>query len=357
MIIKLFLVSRFGLVLFGFIASLLFPKNLNGSFAQSTTSPLPHFWYSLAQWDGGNYVNIGSNFYRSLEDYVFFPLYPIFIKAFTLLFQDRILSGLLISNISFILFLVFIEKFIKQKFSKALARNTVLLYLFFPTSFYTAIIYSESLFLLFVVLFLMSLDENKYFHAALMAILSQLTRFIGAFLVVSLFLKIAKSKDNLRNLWIVPFGILGTVAYSFFQFSQEGSAFIFLNAQVSWLRFPQDPVSTVFSYFWRLATLQQMPLNDLFDLAITTVFLSILIFNIKKLSAAIWAFSILVILIPASTGTLTSMPRYALASIGTFILLAKILEEKPYLKTPIFSGFLFLQIILFALFINGYWVA
>ena len=302
-------------------------------------------------------MHIAASGYQQFQDYAFFPLYPLFIKLLNIIFNNPVFSGIVISNISFLLFLFFLHRYVKTKFSDSIAKNTVLTYLFFPTAFYTTIVYSESLFLLFLILFFLFLENKKYSQMIVFAMFAQLTRFIGIFLVISAFIKIVKNQKLEKDLIFVPLSALGTLIYSAFQWQKEGDALAFVKAQAFWLRFPQDPVSTIFSYLWNIFNFKLLPTMDYLDLTVTLVFIGLLIANIRKIKGSLWAFSIIVLLIPSSTGTLTSMPRYVLASLGTFIIIGKILSEKPYLKIPIWTIMLFAQIILFAFFINGYWIS
>lgn len=58
----------------------------------------------FANFDGEHYYNIATQGY-ALYEQAFFPLYPILIKIFSIGF-GAFISGILISNISFIIFLL-----------------------------------------------------------------------------------------------------------------------------------------------------------------------------------------------------------------------------------------------------------
>jgi len=150
---------------------------------------------------------------------------------------------------------------------------------------------------------------------------------------------------------------LGLVIFSIMTKMAGGHLLQFLLSQSFWQRQPQDPVSTLFSYMWSFVTLQHRPPNDYFDFAISVAFIGLLIRGIRKIPSSLWIFSMLAILIPASSGTLSSIPRYALASLGTFVIIGGSLERHPKLKIPFWAASLFLQAVLAILFINGYWVA
>jgi hypothetical protein len=66
-------------------------------------------------------------------------------------------------------------------------------------------------------------------------------------------------------------------------------------------------------------------------------------------------FSWAVVILPAVTGTLTSMPRYVVVLTPIFVFLSQIENSK--LKTLILGLFAVLQVVLTVLFLRGYWIA
>ena len=71
---------------------------------------LPNWIFALANFDGLHYIFIARDGYVQYEQ-AFFPLYPLSIKFLTpLFFNNQLLTGLLISNVSFFLGLFFSYK-------------------------------------------------------------------------------------------------------------------------------------------------------------------------------------------------------------------------------------------------------
>lgn len=74
---------------------------------------LPNWLSSLANFDGIHYIKIAKNGYSQYEQ-AFFPLYSILIKFLTPLFSNnQLLTGIIISNISFCLGLWIFAKYLK----------------------------------------------------------------------------------------------------------------------------------------------------------------------------------------------------------------------------------------------------
>ena len=363
MIIKIFLFWRIGLFIITFLGSLALPKIDNGALGSVGPGKEFNYWASWAQWDGGHYHQIARQGYMFLSDYAFFPLYPILIRlSKPLFFGDILITGLIIANISFFLFLYIFYHYLKNKFGQKTTVSTISTFLTFPTAFFAVAYYSESIFLLLAITAFYFLNKKRFLLASLAVSFASLTRLVGASLIISVvYCYLSTVNLNLkkldRNLLHVSVAAFGFAAYVIFLFAKLNDPFKFLTSQISWERSITDPISTIISYFWAIATGEFRPVNDYFDLSLTVLFLTVLILGIKKIPSSMWIFSMLVILIPSSTGTLTSMPRYLLSSLGAFIVIGKFLEGKPRLKIAVWSISLIVQSILAVRFINGHWVA
>lgn len=360
---KVFIYWRLGLFLVAFLSSLAIVKIANGGPGAIGPNTNFNYWLSWAQWDGGHYLEIIQNGYQVPSDSAFFPLYPITVKLLsTVTFGNFILSGLLISNISFLLFLFVSAKLFKMHYPQKLAQNTLFAYIFYPATFFAVSFYSEGLYLLFCSLAYLYYYEKKYTLAFFLTSVSAVTRPFGILLAVALLTAYLISNIKYKNpIIFLDFSkhfltaVFLPVIYLTFLLFKFQSPLTFFSVQGLWGREASDPISTIFSYIVPILTLEKRPLLDYLELFIFLSFLTILILGTKKIKTGYWIYSMLVILIPASTGTLSSIPRYAISSIGVFMLIGDYLTSHPKLRPFIFTGFLTLQILLLARFINGYW--
>lgn len=362
MIYKLFIFWRLGLLFITLIGSLIFSKIANGGPGTLASEKSFNYWNSLLQWDGGHYLAIAEFGYQDPQNYAFFPLYPLIIKTLSLVFENQVFWGLFISNLALLLFLVCLFNIIKKKYSPVIAFNTIVSFLVFPTAFFTTTFYTESLFLLLVAISFYSIERKFFLLTAFSVSLASLTRPVGVTLTISVFYRyLSIIKFNLKKInakIIYPIlSFSGISLYCLFLFTTTKDPIKFLGVQTSWGRFVSDPVTTIFFYYWTFLTSGIRPFMDYFDFSLTISFLIILAYGAKKIPSSLWIFSILVILIPASTGTLTSMPRYLLSSLGTFVIIGQLLQKNPQLKIPYWTLSLLLQIFLYIRFLNGYWVA
>lgn len=330
---------------------------------------LPAIITSFANFDGIHYIKIVREGYYA-GGYAFFPLYPILIKLLAPLFLDNhILTALFISNCSFVIGSIYLYKLLKQ-----VKVSTVWFFIFlftFPTSFFFHVAYSESLFFMLTVLCLYFLKNNRPGVASIMAGLISGTRIIGFLLIIPLVIQWwQKSKKRSVISFIVAsvIPLVGIGLYMLYQWRAAGDPFAFVHAQevfgagrsLSIILLPQV-------YFRYLKILITTPMNfnyfvallevTIFTFAITTSLLDTINRYKSKNSFlfSIGFFSLASMLLPTLTGTFLSTPRFALLSFSSFFYLAE-LKNKPF-KIILALIFSLLQVVLFAFFSRGYFVA
>ncbi len=360
MIIKIFLVWRIGLFIATYIGSKIFPLVANGGIGAIGPGKNFNFFASWAQWDGGHFLNIAKYGYFGPNEYAFFPLYPALIKAVSVLtFGNILLAALLVSNIFFIIFLYVFYKLTEKLHNKNTAFSATVTLMMFPTAFFAVAVYSEGLFLLVIALFFAQLQNKKYLTAAFLVGAASLTRFVGITLSVSLLIGLIKEyqwnlKQIINRVLIMAVAFIPFATYCLYLLQKFKDPLYFLTVESTWHRQLTNPITTIYAY---VSTFQNnKPFNDYLDVYLTLFFALVLILGRKKIPVPIWIFSALAILIPASTGTLTSMPRYLLSSIGTFIILGNYLEAKK-IRFIIWTISLLAQTALAIMFVNGFWVA
>jgi hypothetical protein len=359
MILKLFLFWRVGLLIVTFLGSVAFPVSSNGGLGAPTLTKDFDYWLSWAQWDGGHYFVIAQRGYQNFTDYAFFPLFPMLAKTGDIFLPGGLLlSGLIVSNLAFLLFLAVFHRYLYTNYGREISANAIFTYLFFPTTFFAVSYYTESLFLLLCALTFLFLNRKTLLFASLAVSAASLTRQIGIFLAIPVFYNyFSQTTRRISTKILIPVvSLFGFAVYLIYLFAQTNDPFKFLTVQSLWLREPNDPVTTIIGHLATALTTSQS-FDFYMDLVLTILFLALLVAGIKKIPSSIWIFSMLAILIPASTGTLTSMSRYALASLGAFIILGDFLKDHPRFRAPVWSISLLLQAVLAARFINGYWVA
>lgn len=296
----------------------------------------PYLW-SWANFDGEHYLSIAKIGYSNGEQ-AFFPFYPILIKYL----GNNVWSGILISNIAFLLALFGLYKLIKLDYSEKIAIGAIGLMLVFPSSFYFGAVYTESLFLMLVVWTFYLFRTKKYIFGFIAGSLSSLTRVIG----------------------LIPVGVLGYMGYSkykwddylaFFHaaknFGEQRSDHLIILPQVFYRYFVKIIPNLTWSYF-------PVVFTTLLELIIGITFLYLLVVSFKKIRIEYWLFLLFGYLTPTFSGSFSSLPRYVIVLFPAFIFMAVKFEKlNIYLRYLIFTILMIVSCIMQMLFVRGYFVS
>lgn len=327
-------------------------------------STLPHsgkfsnnFWGSLGNWDGGHYLQIAKNGYSQKFQYAFFPLFPLAVNVANNITGNYLAAAVLVSILSTFLGLQFLYRLVKEDFEKRIAEKAVLVFLFFPTSLFLIMAYSEGLFFFLAVATFYFLRKNKLFWATVFASLASATRLVGLAVVAGFLLEVWMRQGISRKNWYILLAPFGFVVYCLFLYRQTGDPFYFITAENHW----QRALVTPGVGFWE--TLREISskgiLSTNFNVVIDLIFaifgvgFAIRSFRFLPVSWAIY--SLLSVGIPLFTPTLSSMPRFLLPVFPIFILIA--LLKNRYIQIFLQMISLMLLAVFTALFVSGYWVS
>lgn len=351
----------------------------------------PYLW-SYLNFDGVHYLSIAKEGYRPLT-YFFFPVYPLIVQFISNIFTDgNIISavkiGLLVSNLSFLAGLFGFYKLIRLDFSKKIAYLTIILLLIFPTSFYFASFYNESLFLALVIWCFYFARKKKWVYVGILGALITATRVVGIAIIPALiieaflqykkvkqpkvkitpryFLESMDKKMFIPIVWIL-FASTGVFAYMYYLYQRSGDPLIFIHSVEV---FGQQRSSSLvilpqvfYRYFFKILpniNYHSFPVIifsylEIFS-AIVFGILVIVTFIKLRLSYAIYALATYII--PTLSGSFSSLPRYVLVIFPAFIVFAVYLSklDKPH-KVLVYLVLFILLIITAPLYFRGYWIS
>ena len=149
----------------------------------------PYLW-AWVNFDGEHYLSIAYQGYLSLTHF-YFPASSLITQFLASLFNQNfitiVISGLLVSNVSFLVALIGLWKLIRLDYKKKIASLAILLLLVFPTSFYFGSFYTESLFLMLVVWAFYFARKQKWLLAGILGAVLTATRIVGIALIPALF--------------------------------------------------------------------------------------------------------------------------------------------------------------------------
>lgn len=358
-------------------------------------SGLPSWFWSFANFDGVHYLTIAKEGYSAQYTQVFFPFFPLVLRFFQnlIFFASPVFVGITLSSLIFLASLYVLGKLMSLDYKKSEVKWIILFFVFFPTSFFFGSLYTEGIFLLFMLSAFYEARRKHFRLAAVLGTLASATRLVGIFLILALWWEeiIAKREKmgpkgsktikletkytgyfeviiNYLNYivhspitYILPIGLL---AYMIFLQWQYGDFLYFWHAQPVFgaqrsgagiILLPQ----VVWRYFKIFSNLS--PLKEPFIIAFTEFVATILsivlliIAYLKKVRLSYLIFSCLTILVPTLTGTFSSMPRYILVAFPLFIVLGLI--KNKWLKIVLLTIFIVLLSFYTILFTRGHWVS
>ena len=368
----IFFAWRAGLFLVALLASIILPAS-RPLFPYKNTllepSGLPSWIWGFGNFDGVHYLRIAMLGYGGSDfSQAFFPIFPLLIKLFLFL-GNPVVVGLIIANIAVFLSTFAIYKLFRTDFDKQISFLSTILFLLFPTAYYLGSIYSESTFLLFVIVSLYFLKTKKTFTAALFAALAAATRPVGIFLsfvfLYEFIRYISQNRKDLNGIFKKALSLVisstGLISYMVYLKLNFGSPFYFLVSTVSFHTGRENSIVLLPQVFFRYAKiLISFPINSLpffnasLEFLLTLIPLVLLFLFFKKMNKGYFIFTICALLLPTLTGTLSSMPRFALVS---FAILPYIVKASGRYKILLIVVSAFLEIALTALFTRGYWIA
>lgn len=327
--------------------------------------PLPDFIKRFTGFDGLHYINIAQNGYEKNE-VAFFPLFPILIRLFVSISRLSFpVVALLIPCFSLVVVLLLFPKYLSQIGATKNSRWFLVFFLTFPTSFFLQSAYTESLFILFVLLTLFFDKKNNILATFVFGFLAGTTRVVGIFLAIILFF-------SKRRATTVLSPILGFLAYAGYLWLSTGDPIKFFHVQSQFGAGRTTNIIFLPQVLYRyLMIFLTADLNYLYFIAaiefgVFVFVLSILIYDLSRiinkravgnptdrLGLSLFGFALLIF--PTVTGTLLSIPRLVLPILTLYLVLSEI--KNVYFKLTIVGVFSLLHITLLMFFIQGYFVA
>ena len=349
---------------------------------------LPFFVERFAGFDGLHYIKIALEGYERNAT-AFLPVFPLLMRFGTLLTGlSPIIVGMSISITALFITLMLLPRYLKLlDFDSQQIYWTLLFFLFFPTSFFLQGVYTEGVFIVLLVATLYASKKKNYALATLFGYFMGLSRITGFFLASLLFLEIIEQVKFTRDIpryiqsiikslsvpkvlaTIAPLLGFGTfmaylwlttgdplrLAHSQVDFNQNRSTSFVFPLQVVW-RYLKIFYTADWNFQYFIATV---------EFVLTSMVVLILSYDAWQIykkrythlftRACLTIFAWMSILLPISTGTLLSMPRFILPLLTVFIILAEL--PKKWVKASILIFFLILHTVLLMAFIQGYFVS
>lgn len=315
------------------------------TFAAPHPSMLHRLLPAWQRWDTEWYIDIarrGYAWHKAVGTYptAFFPLYPVVLRIVATLSRHSYLaSALLVSNVSFLLALLYLWKLARWEFEQRVAHRTTLYIAVFPTALFFFAGYSESLFLLLTVASFYHLRRRDWWLAGLLGGLAAATRVTGVILVAPFLYEYARDRNfSLRAInpgaLGLPLIVSGLAAFMVYLQVTVGDALAFSHHQAAWqkiltLWLPGALLESARQILVVQPQASFFQAQNVLDLGAAVGFLAILGFSARRLPLAYTlyqvAFWLLALSSPALAGgypvPLVSLSRYVLSLFPAFLYL------------------------------------
>src|SRR5256714_3121558 len=265
--------------------------------------PLSTLIKSWDRWDSGHFVEIATKGYDAPYRTAFFPLFPLLERALAFLTHDPFAAGLIIANLAGLGMLTVLYRLVAGDFDAGLAYRTVLYFSVFPTAFFFAAAYNESLFLCLALLSFYYMRRGNWWLAGLFGFLASLTRSVGLFLLVPFFyeylrqhqFKLRATHFDILGITGIPAGVGVFALYCYLRFRDP---LAFSHAQGSWLRQLHGPWHGLLDSFLiitRRGILSFDTIHNVIDLSAGLLMLLLIVLCFIgpwKFSRDLWAYAL-----------------------------------------------------------------
>lgn len=336
--------------------------------------PAHRFLDSWARWDAAHYVTIALHGYGGAGNQSvngglgFFPLYPMLMRwSLQLtglgLTESRLaITAIVISNLCLVALVPLFAHLVARDVGSEAARTATLLLCISPFSFFFSTAYSESLFLLLVILAFVCAERRWWIPAAICSALLTATRLVGLAMPPALLLLAWRRKASWRELIatavLSPLGIVAFFGYTWAKFNDP---FAYFKAQSNW-----GGWSDHVWYWLKLFALHPReslagdPRNAIIvlNVALALVWLATLPWCWKRLNPGVALLTTLLVVVQFAM-TWVSLGRYLLPAIGAYIAVAVLLQRPAWRGWPrdlLIVVSTLLLAMLTILYGHGFWV-
>ncbi|HYK99256.1 MAG TPA: mannosyltransferase family protein [Candidatus Acidoferrales bacterium] len=283
----------------------------------------------LTRWDGSAYLDIARSGYEQLDrSYgAYAPLYPLLVAIGGRVLGGSsdayIVAGVAISNIALLAALVALVTLASPRVGADGARHAGIYVLVFPTTVILSATYAEATFLAFAVASAVESERGRDARSGLFAGLAALARPFGAIAVLPLAWRLIRERRSSSRAWAsVALAPLAFIAWTAYLARRQGDPLEVIRVYSAWGSAPRMPFQAVL---------------DLFDpavygfpwivLGLFALFVALAVVSWRVVGPAYGAFALTLLLVVASSGSLTSSTRYELAVYPAFIALGGVLRR------------------------------
>jgi mannosyltransferase PIG-V len=177
------------------------------------------------------------------HNWAFFPLHPLLWRAAATVTGELAMTGILLANFYFLVALIVVHRLtLALEFDVAVADRAVLALALFPVSYFFALPWTESLFLLLSASSFLAALRERWWLAGGFAALAAATRLNGLFLLPALAILFWQARARVpRSAWLaLALAPIAFAAFAWHLFAVTGDALAFVHIQSAFAR-PAHP--------------------------------------------------------------------------------------------------------------------
>jgi hypothetical protein len=341
-----------------------FPASEADWLAGVQTGPGKHF----STWDAAHYLVLSKvGYFKELKSSAFYPLWPLLVRWLSMATGiSFVLSGTVLSNLLSLMGWTLFWRLLSKNFGESVARWAIAFLLAFPGSLFYQFNYSESLFLLLVMMLWLGLEKPRPAVAWVAAFCLPLTRAVGLFAVLPvLWQEVKRWRKSERDRrakagLLVAAPLLGWLLYIGFMWNRTGDPFHGFAAQKHWKAHSignlWDVPKFVFEFF------QPTSWHDFRGSLLDRCGFLLVAYAVAPLWRAdkgllVWLFVLAII--PAMSGTFVSFIRFESTAFPVFVALGLFFskEENRWLGRALLAAMAGAHAVLLWRFVNYGWAA
>ena len=187
------------------------------------------------------------------HNWAFFPLHPLLWRAVASITGEFPLTGIALANLCFFLALIVVHR-LTLAFGRdaSAADRSVLALALFPVSYFFALPWTESLFLLLSASCFLAALRERWWLAGICAALASITRLSGLFLLPALAILLWQARDRVRPwTWLMlAFAPIAFAGFMLYLRHATGDALAFVHIQGAFAR-PAQPTFEAVEWAFR----------------------------------------------------------------------------------------------------------
>ena len=295
------------------------------------------------------------------------PGYPALMRGVSSVLPiSPLAAGLLISGVAAVALLIGLHRLVLLDESRAIADRTLFLLLVYPAAFFLVVAYSDSVIAAAGVWAFYAARRGHWVTAGVLTAVATVTKIEAVIIVIPLAVEYMaarhwdwrKIRGGLVALVAIPVvGIAGVAAY--FQATLH-DPLAFVKAQGAWGHTLAHPWSTFTQDIRNIVGLHWFEKDTgvayTLDVVAYGLLLLTTIYAIRTMRRSYWLFMVLMLLLLAFSGTLTSTERHLLLVFPMFIALARIAHRSAWIERGLVVVGLPLLVYSVARFVTGHWV-